>query len=106
MTKLTDSQRQLIDQNVHTILCLRGVMAKVLYESEKAGWEEVERLKEENEQLKRFKTYFDELYGQGLEISNWHQNGDIEPFDSFHDSAEAEMTVIQRIQEGNGNASM
>lgn len=57
-------------------------------------------LVEENEQLKRFKTFFDELYGQGLEVSNWHQNGDTEPFDNFHESAESEMTAIQRSQEG------
>ena len=33
------------------------------------------------------KEYFDELYGQGLEVANWHQNGATEPFDSFYDSA-------------------
>lgn len=37
--------------------------------------------------LMRFKEYFDELYGQGLEVANWHQNGATEPFDSFYDSA-------------------
>lgn len=35
----------------------------------------------------KFKKYFDELYGQGLEVANWHQNGDLEPFDSFYESA-------------------
>lgn len=35
----------------------------------------------------RFKEYFDSLYGQGLEIANWHMNGDLEPFDNFYDSA-------------------
>ena len=37
--------------------------------------------------LKRFKEYFDDLYGQGLEIANWHQNGSLEPFDNFYESA-------------------
>lgn len=37
--------------------------------------------------LVRFKKYFDELYGQGLEIANWHQNGELEPFDNFYESA-------------------
>lgn len=23
------------------------------------------------------------FYGQGLEVANWHQNGDLEPLDSF-----------------------
>lgn len=35
----------------------------------------------------RFKESFDSLYGQGLEIANWHMNGDLEPFDNFYDSA-------------------
>ena len=37
--------------------------------------------------LKRFKECFDDLYGQGLEIANWHQNGSLEPFDNFYESA-------------------
>lgn len=41
----------------------------------------------EIERLHRFKEYFDELYGQGLEVANWHLNGNTEPFDSFYDSA-------------------
>lgn len=35
----------------------------------------------------RFKMYFDELYGQGLEVANWHLNGDLEPFDNFYEAA-------------------
>lgn len=35
----------------------------------------------------KFKQYFDELYGCGLEIANWHLNGDLEPLDNFIDSA-------------------
>ena len=38
--------------------------------------------------LKRFKDFFTELYGEGLEVANWHRNGDTEPFDSFYDWAE------------------
>ena len=34
-----------------------------------------------------FKDYFDELYGTGLEVANWHLNGDLEDFDSFYDAA-------------------
>lgn len=40
---------------------------------------------------KAFYIYFKNLYGQGLEIANWHQNGDLEPFDEFFESAEMEM---------------
>ena len=34
-----------------------------------------------------FKKYFDELYGTGLEIANYHLNGNLEPFDNFYESA-------------------
>jgi len=40
---------------------------------------------------KAFYDYFQELYGQGLEVANWHQNGDLESFDNFFESAEMEM---------------
>lgn len=38
-------------------------------------------------QAVQFKKYFDELYGAGLEVAYWHQNGDLEPFDTFYESA-------------------
>ena len=37
-------------------------------------------------ELIAFKEYFDDLYGTGLEVANWHMNGALEPFDSFYDS--------------------
>lgn len=37
--------------------------------------------------LSAFKSYFDSLYGEGLEVANYHMNGDTEPFDNFYDSA-------------------
>ena len=40
--------------------------------------------------LRKFKQYFDGLYGHGLELSNWHLNGSLESFDNFYDSAMAE----------------
>lgn len=43
------------------------------------------------ERLERFYNYFSELYGQNLQIANWHQNDELEPFDCFFDSAEQEM---------------
>ena len=45
----------------------------------------------EMEKLKRFKAYFDELYGKGLDVMNYHLNGNSEPFDSFYESALEEM---------------
>ena len=46
---------------------------------------EAEKNKDEQN---RFYDYFKDLYGTGLEVANWHQNGDTEPFDNFFDSAE------------------
>ena len=37
--------------------------------------------------LERFKAYWDSLYGTGLEIANWHQNGSNEAFDNFYEEA-------------------
>lgn len=45
------------------------------------------KLCEEIAELKRFKQYFDELYGTGLEVANWHLNGDLESLDNFMDYA-------------------
>ena len=36
---------------------------------------------------KKFYEYFKDLYGTGLEVANWHLNGNTEPFDNFFDSA-------------------
>lgn len=44
--------------------------------------------------MKAFKEYFDELYGQGLEISKWHLNGALESFDRFYDAAVEEMEEL------------
>lgn len=51
---------------------------------------EVERLEKEIKALLAFKDYFSDLYGHGLEVANWHENGALEPFDNFYDSAEEE----------------
>lgn len=47
----------------------------------------INRQKAEIERLRKFKSYFDDLYGKGLEVSNWHLNGDLEQFDNFYESA-------------------
>lgn len=51
----------------------------------------IEEQQAEIDRLKRFKAYFDDLYGTGLSISNWHLNGNLEPFDNFYVSALEEM---------------
>ena len=45
---------------------------------------------EECREAVKFKEYFDELYGTGLEVANWHLNGDLISFDSFYEAAVAE----------------
>lgn len=42
---------------------------------------------EEFKQAMYFKEYFMELYEEGLEVANWHENGDLEPLTEFIDSA-------------------
>lgn len=51
------------------------------------GIEQIKNNFDELEKLRKFKEYFDELYGTGLEVKNWHLNGDTEPFDNFYESA-------------------
>ena len=35
----------------------------------------ISRQNAEIERVQKFKSYFDELYGEGLEVANWHLNG-------------------------------
>ena len=51
-------------------------------------YEQVVRLQKENQQLQEFYDYFANLHGKGLEVANYHLNGDTEPFDNFFDEAE------------------
>ena len=55
-----------------------------------AAYEDTGLEPDELEKLVAFKEYFDALYGQGLQIANWHMNGDLEPFDSFYEEAIAD----------------
>ena len=48
-----------------------------------------------NALLLRFKEYFDELYGQGLQVANWNLNGTLVDFDDFYDSAIEYMEEIK-----------
>ena len=47
----------------------------------------INRQQAEIERLKAFKSYFDELYGKGIDVANWHLNSELEPFDNFYESA-------------------
>lgn len=54
----------------------------------------LEELNKENTALKAYKDYFADCYGQGYEVANYHLNGDLEPLDTFLDSAEAEYESV------------
>lgn len=47
-------------------------------------------LEKENAALKAYKAYYSGLYGQGYDVVHYHLNGELEPLDSFIDSAESE----------------
>ena len=70
---------------------IRRVPGRCVQTLEKNALDLINRQQAEIERLKTFKSYFDELYGKGLEVANWHENGDLEPFDDFYDSAIREM---------------
>lgn len=50
----------------------------------------IEEQRRELAALKAFKSYFEDFYGTGLEVANWHENGSLEPFDAFFENAAAE----------------
>lgn len=54
----------------------------------------LEEYSKENAALKAYKDYFADCYGQGYEVANYHLNGDLEPLDTFLDSAEAEYESV------------
>lgn len=39
------------------------------------------------EPLEKFKEFFDDLYGKGLEVYGWHMNGEAKSFDDFYEDA-------------------
>ena len=61
----------------------------------------LEELNKENAALKAYKDYFADCYGQGYEVANYHLNGDLEPLDTFLDSAEAEYESVLSQNGGN-----
>lgn len=60
----------------------------------RAALDLINRQKAEIKRLQAFKSYFNELYGKGLEVANWHLNDNTEPFDNFYESALEEMKEV------------
>lgn len=46
----------------------------------------LERLRKGAEAERIVRDVWDMLYGQNLEVANWHKNGDTEPMDNFFES--------------------
>lgn len=75
------------DTSIYELLTL--VLGKLAaYEDTDLMPDEVEELQGRIEHLQGFYDYMTELYGTGLEVANWHLNGDLESFDTFFDSAD------------------
>lgn len=76
------------DNSIYELLSL--VLGKLAaYEDTNLMPDEVEELQGRIEHLQSFYDYMSELHGTGLEVSNWHLNGDLEPFDNFFEGADA-----------------
>jgi hypothetical protein len=58
-----------------------------------AALNEVYQAEKDLDEKNAFYAYWAELYGSGLEIANWHQNGETEPYDNFFDEAEKELSA-------------
>lgn len=72
-----DSVRNLIDKldDVSSVDCTNDVLRLIVAASDTI------------KNFSRFYAYWSQLYGEGLEVTNWHLNGDTEPFDNFYESA-------------------
>ena len=73
----TEDARTLINEldNISSTECTNNVLNNIVMASESLKI------------LLVFYDYWRELYGQGLEVLNWHQNGSAEPFDTFFEDA-------------------
>lgn len=85
--------RPRVDTSTYSISeMLEDVLEKLaVYEDTGFSPDEVEELANKCFGLQKFYDYMNELYLDGLEVANWHKNGDLEPFDNFFESAEEYM---------------
>lgn len=67
--------------------------------------EKLKELRFVNTALQAYKDYMTALYGEGYQVANWHLNGDLEPLDTFLDSAEAEYEAVLS-QNGSSDAKV
>ena len=70
----------------HAAAAAAGIKgAEKSYELFKAGLSALRPVS--REPLEKFKEYFDDLYGKGLEVYGWHMNGEAKSFDDFYEDA-------------------
>ena len=70
----------------HAAAAAAGIKgAEKSYELFKAGLDALRPVS--REPLEKFKEYFDDLYGKGLEVYGWHMNGEAKSFDDFYEDA-------------------
>lgn len=84
MNRLTDRNKEI------PLPCADNAAFWARVHEKLARYEDTGLAPDELEKLVAFKEYFDALYGQGLQIANWHMNGVLEPFDSFYEEAIAD----------------
>lgn len=84
MNRLTDRSKEI------PLPCAENASFWARVHEKLARYEDSGLAPDELEKLVAFKEYFDALYGQGLQIANWHMNGVLEPFDSFYEEAIAD----------------
>ena len=83
--------------DIPVLLDYIAALRRELHDMDSSACEMQKDHRREISRLKAFKEYIDKLYGEGLEVAGWHQNGENEPFDNFYDSAVEEMERV-----GNG----
>ena len=101
--KLTDSEipnvKELLEYKVkaHCELCdfkNSNCCGVCMYTAIKQFIELFNSLQAENERLKKFKAYFENLCGYDLEILGVTEDGDSKPYDEFYKTALKEMTGV------------
>lgn len=88
--KLNEENKRLTEENERLKLACAHYSKELCDEANRTA-EYFDKLEADNERLRAFKQYFDELYGTYLYIDGWHENGALEPFDNFYESALQEM---------------
>lgn len=91
LEKVLVTWNEFCKQHSNFVEALRDVL-----EENKRLKEELNTCREDKSKYKSFFDYFSGLYGQGLEVANWHLNGELESFDNFFDSSVEMMQKVEK----------